>query len=71
MNLIQALEAFYKAEINIQISTFWDGGWDVKIGDASNGYKAEEVCFYSLQELADWMMEQYEILGLGESNESP
>lgn len=31
----------YDSEINIRISTFWDGGYDLKLGDYMNGYKAE------------------------------
>lgn len=30
----------YDNEINIRISTFWDGGYDLKLGDYMNGYKA-------------------------------
>lgn len=30
----------YESEINFFVSTFWDGGFDVKIGDQLNGFKA-------------------------------
>lgn len=31
----------YDSEINFSVSTFWDGGFDVKLGDTVNGFKAE------------------------------
>lgn len=31
----------YDYEINFSVSTFWDGGYDVKLGDDLNGYVAE------------------------------
>lgn len=37
MNVLQAL---YNSEINFAISTFWDGGFEVKLGDIYNGFKA-------------------------------
>lgn len=41
MILHDVLARAYKSEINVEISTFWDGGWDVKLGDPMNGYLAE------------------------------
>lgn len=40
MKIIQRL---YDLEINISISSFWDGGFEVKLGDEMNGYKAEDI----------------------------
>ena len=37
MNTLQQL---YDSEINFTISTFWDGGFDWKLGDSQNGFKA-------------------------------
>lgn len=37
----EALARLYRSEINVSISTFWDGGWDVKLGDEMNGFVAE------------------------------
>lgn len=34
-------QRLYDSEINFVISCFWDGGFDVKIGDAMNGFEAE------------------------------
>lgn len=37
----EVFQRLYDREINFVISTFWDGGFDVKIGDGLNGYRAE------------------------------
>ena len=37
-NIFQRL---YDSEINFSVSCFWDGGFDVKLGDGMNGYDAE------------------------------
>lgn len=36
-NLIKSL---YESEINVTISWFWDGGFEIKIGDEMNGFKS-------------------------------
>lgn len=41
MDLALILARLYRSEINCSISTEWDGGWDVKLGDEMNGWKAE------------------------------
>jgi hypothetical protein len=33
-------ERLYNSEINFDVSCFWDGGFDVKLGDGMNGFKA-------------------------------
>lgn len=38
------LQLIYDSEINFSISTFWDGGFTVKLGDEVNGFIAERVC---------------------------
>jgi hypothetical protein len=35
------LQSLYDSEINFEISTFWDGGFDWKLGDRMNGYKED------------------------------
>lgn len=37
-------QALYDSEINFAVSSFWDGGWRVKLGDDMNGFKAERSC---------------------------
>ena len=38
MSIMQDL---YDSEINVYISTFWDGGYDVRLGDEMNGFIAD------------------------------
>lgn len=38
---MSVLQRLYDSEINASISTFWDGGFEVKIGDDMNGFMAE------------------------------
>jgi hypothetical protein len=35
------LQKLYDSEINFSISTFWDGGFDWKLGDEMNGFREE------------------------------
>ena len=35
------LQQLYEREINFKIEAFWDGGFDVALGDALNDYKAQ------------------------------
>ncbi len=39
---MDVLQRLYDSEINFSISCFWDGGFDVKLGDQMNGFKAED-----------------------------
>lgn len=41
MTSTETLQALYDSEINFEISTFWDGGFEWKLGDHMNGYEAE------------------------------
>jgi len=54
------LQKIYDSGINIHISTFWDGGWDLKLGDIMNGYKTES-CVDSVDEIIPWFQEQIAI----------
>ncbi len=38
---MSVLQDLYHSEINFEISTFWDAGFEVKLGDPRNGFKAE------------------------------
>jgi hypothetical protein len=55
-DLVKALQRLYETETNINISSFWDSGWTVKLGDELNGYVAERT-FHNdeLGELANWI----------------
>lgn len=43
LDLVTVLQDIYEAEGNVSIVSFWDGGWDVKIGDVWNGFDAEHT----------------------------
>ena len=55
-NLGSTMVALYALEINCGLSSFWDGGWTVWIGDEMNGHHAE---WYFVQEdfgkIAPWL----------------
>lgn len=51
MNVIQSL---YDSEINVSISSFWDGGFDVSLGDTMNGIVAAENV-RTWQEVEKWL----------------
>lgn len=38
---MSVFQDLYDSEINVAIATFWDGGFDVQLGDSMNGFKAE------------------------------
>lgn len=56
-NLLAVMLALYASEINIAVSCFWDGGWDVKLGDNMNGFKAEKN-FDDLDSAAPWLIDE-------------
>jgi hypothetical protein len=43
--------------INFSITTFWEGGFDVKLGDFTNGFCAE-TNVATFQEAVDWLLAQ-------------
>jgi len=57
-------QQIYDCEINFEISCFWDGGFTIKLGDKSNGYKAIAVVD-TWGEVEDWfilmMKKEYKI----------
>ena len=40
MNLLTVMAELYDSEINCAVSSFWDGGFTVKLGDTVNGFSA-------------------------------
>lgn len=54
------LQKIYDSEINISISTFWDGRYDLKLGDHVNGYEAESNVD-TAKEIIPWFQEQIKI----------
>lgn len=51
MSIFQLL---YDSEINFSISTFWDAGFDVKLGDDMNGFQAETQV-RTIAEAEEWL----------------
>ena len=38
---MSVFQSLYDSEINFSISCFWDGGFEVKLGDELNGYVSQ------------------------------
>ena len=49
-------QQLYDAEINIEVSCFWDDGFLVRLGDRMNGYRAE-AHVATWQEVEAWLRE--------------
>lgn len=55
-SLETVLGALYSQEINCGLSSFWDGGWRVWIGDEMNGHRAEaDFGRGDLHLIAEWL----------------
>ena len=52
MGLVSVLDDLYDSEINIQISSFWDGGYCVKLGYSGDGFKSESQYIETLDDVA-------------------
>lgn len=52
MEFLKVMAALYDSEINCSLSSFWDGGFTVKLGDDINGVKATSDWFSSFS--AHW-----------------
>lgn len=57
MTLGELLDKLYDSEINCSISSLWDNGIDVRLGDEMNGFKAQANVATSA-EAAQWLDEQ-------------
>lgn len=49
------MEYLYRHEINSSISTFWDGGFHVRLGDEHNGW-LEEIMMADLSGAPRWLL---------------
>ncbi len=38
---MSVFQDLYHSEINFRVDTFWDAGFDIELGDAMNGIKAQ------------------------------
>lgn len=54
---MSVLQALYDSEINFSISTLWDGGFDVKLGDEVSGIKAIANCG-SMEAADQWLKDK-------------
>lgn len=52
MDLISVLEDMYMSELNFTLSTFWDSGYTVELGDELNGFKEKSEMLCSFKEVA-------------------
>ena len=57
LDLIDVLRRLYESEINVSLTSFWDGGWTVKLGDEMNGFVAEASHVRELSVVATWLDE--------------
>jgi len=55
-DLAEELQKIYDSEINLSIGWFWDGGINVRLGDDTNGYLAEETV-PSVDEILPWLQD--------------
>jgi hypothetical protein len=54
MSLEDVMAKYYAEERNIEISSFWDSGWQVRIGDRVSGFtKTSPQC--ELHEIEEWL----------------
>jgi hypothetical protein len=56
MSIDEAMKNLYSKEINCSVRSFWDGQWEVKIGDELNGWRAEAQCV-ELEDVAQTLIE--------------
>ncbi len=62
-SLETVLNALYREEINCGLGSFWDGGWDVWIGDEMNGFRAEATFERAnLDKVPEWLVTNAERL---------
>lgn len=52
--MTDVFQRLYDSEINFAVSTLWDAGFDVKLGDPMNGFKAETTV-HAWSEVAPWL----------------
>lgn len=53
---MSVFQDLYDSEINFHVSSFWDGGFEVRLGDPINGFRAETtVPHFGM--IAGWLIE--------------
>lgn len=59
----ETLVDLYRREINCGLSSFWDAGWRVWIGDAVNGFQSvAEFPDEDFERIAEWLRTQADAL---------
>nr|WP_162759298.1 hypothetical protein [Brucella intermedia] len=59
--MLEVLKAAYDSDINIYLASFWDGGWEVRIGDEMDGFRAERR-LRDIGKVAVWLKEEIILL---------
>jgi hypothetical protein len=54
---VSIFQRLYDSEINFEVSCFWDGEFDVRLGDAINGFVAQDKV-PTWEEVAPWLRAQ-------------
>lgn len=54
---MSVMQRLYDSEINVSVASFWDGGFDVKLGDDMNGFVAE-ASFKQWDAVEAWLDKQ-------------
>ncbi len=54
------LKEIYSREVNFSLTTFWDNGYEAKLGDEMNGFVAEDN-FDTLEEAIEFLRDQLDI----------
>lgn len=54
---MSVFQDLYYSEINFAVSSFWDGGFRVQLGDELNGFSADTTC-RQWGEIEPWLTEQ-------------
>jgi len=55
--IVRILQGLYDSEINFTIATFWDAGFQVKLGDELNGFAATGTAA-NLIDAVEWLSAQ-------------
>ena len=56
-NLERELKRLYDSEINVSITSFWDGGFQVALGDHTNGYQRPDWDSCEVEQIVDAIRE--------------
>lgn len=57
-DVARTLQAIYNSEINFSMTTMWDGGITVKLGDEMNGFGPSEGTFDTIVEAVNYLRER-------------